>query len=290
MMLELGVGDSYGLGFEYCDANLHLNDLSGYVRRPINRRMNWPEGIGKYSDDTQMSIAIAELLIEGAEWTYLNIANKFVECFKRDPIVGYAKGFYHFLKQVKDGQDFLDNIIPISDKSGAAMRATPIGIINNIDVVINYATIQAELTHNTVAGIDSAVASALCSYFFIHEKGNPKDLPTFIANHVHQDDEYKWDKPYEGKVGPKGHMSVRAAITAIARNNSLSECLIDCVNFSGDVDTVATIAMAAASCSEYYKKDLPDCLIYGLRNDKFGREYLENLDKNLSLLKDVTML
>ena len=44
----------------------------------------------KYSDDTQMSLAIAELVIEEKDWTSQLIADKFVAVFKRDERFGYS--------------------------------------------------------------------------------------------------------------------------------------------------------------------------------------------------------
>jgi hypothetical protein len=40
------------------------------------------------------------------------------------------------LQQVQNGQQFLDEIIPTSDKSGAAMRAAPIGVFPTIPDVV----------------------------------------------------------------------------------------------------------------------------------------------------------
>jgi len=91
----------------------------------------------------------------------------------------------------------------------------------------------------------------------------------------------QWNTEWRGKVKSKGWMRVTAAITAVKRNNSLSALLKDCINFGGDVDTVATIALAAASCSTEYTQDLPEQLILTLENGKFGRDYLMDLDKHL---------
>ncbi len=79
-------------------------------------------------------------------------------------------------------------------------------------------------------------------------------------------------------------MSVRAAVTAVARNNPISDLLIDCIAFTGDVDTVATIAMAAASHSVEYEQDLPENLTLTLENGDFGRDYLTALDSQLITL------
>ncbi|MGK0390501.1 MAG: ADP-ribosyl-[dinitrogen reductase] hydrolase [Maribacter sp.] len=82
MLLELTIGDAYGAGFEYADKKIieQHNNLKGYIQHP--RHLGTKPGM--YTDDAQMSLAIAELMISGLEWTKLNLANKFVEVFKRD--------------------------------------------------------------------------------------------------------------------------------------------------------------------------------------------------------------
>ena len=64
---------------------------------------------------------------------------------------------------------------------------------------------------------------------------------------------------------------------------SLSKILKKCIDFTGDVDTVATIALGAASCSSEIKQDLPKNLFNDLENGKYGRDYLIELDKKLRL-------
>lgn len=76
-------------------------------------------------------------------------------------------------------------------------------------------------------------------------------------------------------------MSVTAAVTAVRRNDSMSKLLRYCVNYGGDVDTVATVALAAASWSEEIDQDLPPILRDTLENGVYGREYIEALDQKL---------
>ena len=232
-----------------------------------------------------MSIAIAEMIISQEPWTRENLADKFVEAFKRDEREGYSRKFYDFLKQVKTGQQFLAEIIPTSDKSGAAMRAAPIGIFPTIQEVKQKATIQAAITHNTPDGIDAAIASALMSHYCIYNLGKKSQLGKFIETHVPGK---PWSEPWNKKVGSKGWMSVRAAITAVIRNNKMSSLLIDCIHFTGDVDLVATIALAAASCSQEMIQDLPENLELLLENCKYGRDYLIFLDQQLIAMKNLS--
>ena len=70
----------------------------------------------------------------------------------------------------------------------------------------------------------------------------------------------------------------------MSRNSSLAELLMDCMNFGGDVDTVATIALAAASCSSDYTRDIPQVLVDELENGKYGRNYIMELDAKLAEL------
>lgn len=274
MLWELAIGDAYGAGFEYVSSKIiqQHNDLSSYIKHP--RHQIEP---GCYTDDTQMSIAIAETIVAQKPWTPEVLADAFVVAFKRDPRVGYASRFYDFLVNVRDGREFLDKIIPTSDKSGAAMRAAPIGVFPNIEQVIEFTTIQAAVTHNTADGINAAVAAALMSHYFLYQLGAKKDLGNFLENHVSG----QWSQPWQAKVTAQGWIAVRAAITAVMRNDRMSKLLQDCIAFTGDVDTVATIALAAASCSTEITQDIPTYLIESLENRAYGRDYLLALDKSL---------
>jgi ADP-ribosylglycohydrolase len=277
MLLELAIGDAYGAGFEYAKPEfvLSYNDLSGYVQHP---RHNLRPGC--YTDDTQMSLAIAETLVTQEFWTPEVLADRFVTTFKRDQREGYAKRFYQYLLQVQNGQQLLEGINWTSDKSGAAMRAAPIGVLPTVERVIEATTIQAAITHNTEDGINAARAAALMSHYFIYQLGSKKNLGQFLESHVSGE----WSQPWQGEVNSKGWMSVRAAITAVMRNDSLSELLKDCIAYTGDVDTVAAIALAAASCSEEIAQDLPEHLITGLENNSYGRDYIIALDRELMSL------
>ncbi|WP_298915787.1 ADP-ribosylglycohydrolase family protein [uncultured Nostoc sp.] len=179
MLLELAIADAYGAGFEYGDEMIVNNDLSRYVEHPRFRLI--PE---TYTDDTQMSIAIAEVIVAQVPWTPEVLADSFVKAFKRDPREGYARNFYHFLVGIQDGQEFLTEIRPDSDKSGAAMRAAPIGIYPTAEKVIQATTIQAAITHNTPDGINAAVAAALMSHYFIYRLGAKRKLGQFLEDCV----------------------------------------------------------------------------------------------------------
>jgi ADP-ribosyl-[dinitrogen reductase] hydrolase len=273
MLVQMAKGDAYGAGFEYAPGDFVLlyHRLLAYVQHPKHKLIP-----GVYTDDTQMSIANVEVILAG-DVSREALAQAYVDCFKRDQREGYAAGFYDFLCSVNDGSEFLEKMKPHSDKSGSAMRALPFGIYPDIETVIALTTLQSAITHNTFHGINAAVAAALMAHYFLYNLGPKSELGAFIEKHVPG----SWAEPYTVPVAQKGWMSVRSAITAVMGADSMTEILRASVAVTGDVDTVAALALgAAAHCSEV-KQDLPEFLETGLENGKYGRDFLVDLDAKL---------
>jgi ADP-ribosyl-[dinitrogen reductase] hydrolase len=280
VLVELAVGDAYGAGFEYADPEFVAahNTLQGYVQHPAHLGVR----PGAYTDDTQMTLAITELLISGEPWTPQRLADRFVRVFHRDQREGYASRFYRLLREVGDGEELLSRINPDSDKSGAAMRAGPLGLLPTVSDVLHHTAVQARVTHDTPAGIEAAQAAALAVHYCNFELGPVSDVGRWIDLQLRSNGGLGgWARPWRGKVGARGWMSVRAALTAITTRSSLSQILRSCVAFTGDVDTVATVALAAASRSPQIIGDLPHVLLRDLENGPYGRGYLWDLDARL---------
>ena len=157
------------------------------------------------------------------------------------------------------------------------MRACPIGVYKSVGTVIERAKVQAALTHNTPEGTNAAVASALMAHYFIYRLGPKSKLGEFLASLVSG----PWQRRWQGPVGPKGTMSVRAAVTAVISSDRMSDLLKTCIAYTGDVDTVAAIALGAGSCSADIEQDLPAHLVRDLENGSFGKDFLKALDARL---------
>ena len=227
-----------------------------------------------------MAIGLTELLLENAEWTPLNIANKFVAVFKRDVRIGYAGRFFEFLKSVKDGKEFLAKTIPTSERNGAAMRAYPLGVLPTEKEILRRAEIQARVTHNTDEGVFSAQMVALSVHYFLYRKGPKAEIETYLKKWIPVD----WDFNWEGKVLMRGREAILAALAAIQKYDRLSAILIQSVEYQGDVDTVANLAMAIGSVAEEIDNDLPPFLEKQLEKGKYGRLFIKKLDLQLMKL------
>jgi len=275
MMQNMAIADAYGAGREYAPAAdvAANNDGITYVQH-----QKWADLTpGKYTDDTQMAIALAEYLMEDGEYNTTDLACKFVNTFKRDERAGYAGGFYKLLQDVKTGYELVDRLSPMSDKSGGAMRAAPCGLLATIDDVRDVAMWQASVTHATRDGMNAAAASALLVWA-CRQGIDQGFLPQFLNDTVPG---YQWDIPWTGPVGAPGIHAVKAALDALVNEATLHDILVHAVAFTGDVDTVAAIAIAAASMHKDIDQNLNPALLRNLEGGKYGWRFLQALDAKL---------
>jgi len=64
------------------------------------------------------------------------------------------------------------------------MRAGPIGLLPNLTDILQRAEIQAQLTHNTPDGIESAQAAALAVHYCHHRIGPTAQLPAWVHDQL----------------------------------------------------------------------------------------------------------
>lgn len=239
---------------------------------------NHDHPVGCYTDDGQMSVANAEVLLGGSPSPgSLALADRWVKVFKRDWRKGYARGFQAFLESVKDGQEFLDRIRPDSDKNGAAMRAAVFGVLPKIEDVLWYSTLQAKITHNTPAGILSSQVVSLMAHYALFEAGPLSKVGEWLTGHLPASQRYIMEtlpKPWSGPVTrrdstPVAITTIHAAFDLITKTNSLLDSMRQGILWGGDTDSVMAIVWGIQSCRlhdplpEFFDRDLEPGRPYG---------------------------
>ena len=146
------------------------------------------------------------------------------------------------------------------------MCSCPIGVLPHVADILAVAERQARITHDIDGGVRSSQAVALTTHYFLYHFGDRADLPAFLEAHLGGE----WSTPHRGKVGPDGLVAARAAITALTAETCMSELLRHYIDFGGDVDIVAAVALGAASCFPDYTQDLPAALHDGLERGPWG--------------------
>src|SRR5579871_4083689 len=167
MLLRIAQGDAYGICVEYVkekeqpELYAQARKFECYLQHPVHKGLR----PGMYSDDTQMSIAVAEALINDASGLYWEnylkheqFIQHWFDTFKRDPRDGYSRGFQALLESAKTSDELRLMLKPDSTKNGAAMRSVPLGVIPDPEWVKAMAMRQAGTTHATYEGVTSAVA------------------------------------------------------------------------------------------------------------------------------------
>ena len=178
------------------------------------------------------------------------------------------------LSEIGSGAELLERMRPDSERSGAAMRACPIGLYPDEDTVLSMAELQARITHDTPRGVEAAQAVALATFYCRNALGPREAVGEHLAGVLGR----FWAEPHVGPVGDLGVDAARAAVTALSRATSMKGLLADCVDFTGDVDTVAAVAMGMASFCDDLPRDLPAFLERDLENGGWGRGFLVKLD------------
>lgn len=115
---------------------------------------------GRYTDDTQLTIAIAESLISAKGYDSDNLSMRFIEWLDEPPI-GPGEGCLTAIYNLKNGIHW-SNSASSSGANGCAMRVSPIGLFyhNNTEMLIKSAYESSCITHNHWAAICSGIVVA----------------------------------------------------------------------------------------------------------------------------------
>jgi ADP-ribosyl-[dinitrogen reductase] hydrolase len=284
MLLRIAQGDAYGMSCEYLkhprddEVRELALEFKRYGVHPVHKIKP-----GHYTDDTQMSIAVAEIL---ASWGRQGpgpgslehlFADAFVRCYLRDKRDGYSKGLKGVLDQCSDGEDLLRLADRTSDKNGAAMRSVPIGVIDDPDLVARVASRQAGVTHHA-GGVSASVSVALMSHFALHCDAPLSELPFWIGERMVAGTPWRWSgRPVrEPNVGMA---TASAVLTLVSEEKSLVDIARRAIEWGGDVDSVLAIAWGIASAR--MREPLPEFFDSGLENGAYGRDFLRGLGGRL---------
>jgi ADP-ribosylglycohydrolase len=188
---------------------------------------------------------------------------------------------YAVMSESQSPADFTSRINPSRGvTSGGAMRAAPFGLLPSINDVKALTILQASLTHNTKAGITSALAVGLATHFF-HYHGRKEKLEPFLDRHLGAN----WLSAENGydEDPNNGLKIISHAINAIKQSSTLSQVLVNGMSQAriADTDTICAVAMAIASRCDQFKNDLDPMLGKTLENGPYGSDFLKRLDGQL---------
>ena len=217
-----------------------------------------------FTDDTVMTIAIADAIINGAK------PENFILSMKKwggDYIdKSYGASFINWLKS--------ENSEPYNSwGNGSAMRVSPCGWIaklsepfeEGLKLTEDLAKKSAEVTHNHPEGIKGAQATASSIFFMRHGKSKnaieeyKNKLKDYIQN------KYKYDLNFTlNEIRPSYafnescQKTVPQAIVSFLESENFEDAIRNAISIGGDSDTLAAITGSIAEAAYGIPEDIKE--------------------------------
>ena len=221
-----------------------------------------------FTDDTVMTIAVADWLLSGA-----SLQKTILDWGKEYPNIGYDSMFYVWMFYSKNKEPYN------SFGNGAGMRVSPCGYYaTSIEEALDLAKQSAEVTHNHPEGIKGA--QAIASAIFLARQHKSKDE---IRKYIEQNFGYNLHRScdeirptYQFDVTCQG--SCPEAIIAFLDSHNYESAIRLAVSLGGDSDTIA--CMTGGIAAAYY--GIPSWLVKYVTVEflpKYIRDVLDRFDK-----------
>lgn len=310
-LLGVACGDILGAQVEGTEAQI----IAGTHTSTGGRVVDFQEE-GKYTDDTQMTIALADSLVESKGISLEHVANKYYDYFQ--PHRGYADASITALNAIAQGLGWeVTGRVAYREGSfgsGASMRIAPIGIAyrNASDDVLHKAVVDAILcTHTHPQSVDGAFVQAKAVSVLV--KSDPASfagpiplLETLLAtaktevlrstiqkviNQVKRYEANPSDSTLASTSGDDVIGNGVAAPDAIGSSllmfsrfwKTPEDAIINAVALGGDTDTIAAHTGALVGAL-HGSKWIPKRWYDKIENDKQGRDFIIELAKKLATL------
>lgn len=267
-MLGAIIGDLAGSIYEY-------DEFKG---KDVDRRLsvltkdNLIEKDSFYSDDTILTIAILEAILDGKD--YGDTLKEYgLNYYKDEPITNsnhfkymFSQDFIKWCKGERPGN---------SMGNGALMRVSPVGYLFNDFNKISLETFKAtRVSHDSPLAID--FAKVLTSIIYFGRKGYDKEEVKWLFYSKPMDlDKVRLCQEFDSTC-----MVFDKCVAALFESNSFEEALRLAVSLGGDTDTVGAITGSMAEA--YY--DIP----FELRNKALAKlpdNFLAKLDLGYQRIK-----
>jgi poly(ADP-ribose) glycohydrolase ARH3 len=259
-MVGAAVGDAHGAPFEGRDRPVPSGEFEALVDRPH---------MLSYTDDTAMTIAMAESLIRCGSLDQDDLAVTFAAHWARDPHRRYGSGTAALLARIHAGGTWAYEAAAQfggngSFGNGAAMRVSPVAVHARGDVAVaaSIAARSAVTTHTHELGVAGSMAQAAAisvaltapastrpradevAKKVIAATGNDVFAAELrrIADLVDARDSERATRALRSDVSALG--SVPAALYCWLASTSFTEAIRTAIVLGGDTDTVAAMAGA----------------------------------------------
>jgi poly(ADP-ribose) glycohydrolase ARH3 len=246
-----------------------------------------------YTDDTQMTLGVAECLLERGTVDEELLIRQFRRNYEHWR--GYGPGMRKLFDALSRGLDWRATASTLfpggSLGNGAAMRAAPVGLLfhDDLDRAEGEGRRSAAVTHTHPIGIDGAVLIAVGVALALRSAGSPFDASAFFHELGRRaaTEEFQWQLRTAARQSPddsltfgnslEAHRSVTTALLCFAHSpDDYAGAVSRAIAMGNDTDTLAAMA-GALSGARLGVAVLPDALLSKLEDGRKGRTYIRSV-------------
>lgn len=258
VLLGTAIGDALGVPFETkLLNNKELLEWDGSTYLGSEHHKLKP---GQYSDDTQMSIVVAESLIANHGFNPDDLAQRYLAWIKSGLARGYGKTTLMAMQNLDSGRHWSESGVAGSYGNGTAMRAAPFGVYfrNDLRSLVNIVKIDSAITHVSEDAEAGAIAIALAAAYAVNNDTddlldkicqylpNSKVKNTIFSLGSLVDSSYITPEQALRVLGTRANVqeTVPAAIYCFLKFDNYIDAVRAAIRAGGDTDTTAAIVGA----------------------------------------------
>ncbi|WP_343636230.1 ADP-ribosylglycohydrolase family protein [Fluviicola sp.] len=316
LFLGVAIGDAYGAGLEFQDRNWireHV-DFTEFVNKRMDIRSDKIELFTRdykawdYTDDAEMTIAVAKAMMSEQPFTEDLLVNFFSEEYNLTFLKrGYKRNGHGAMRWYFSGEKSIEEIKSFQkDKkypgNAPPMRAIPLAFAPE-DRIDLYAAINANCTHPHPLAVASSILVARAAQGFLLKDIQPEQLIAYCLQFINEPEtiallkkadqlpgpENLQEGDYEILCGPQpiredqflpgicglpsNAMQTAVCVLYVLKHAKTSfEALKYSVNIGGDVDSLASICTGILA-GKYGIGDIPEYMIHSVE----GKEYVQEV-------------
>jgi poly(ADP-ribose) glycohydrolase ARH3 len=229
-----------------------------------------------YTDDTVMTLGVAESLVAGGRFEGAHMAQTLADRYGKEPWRGYGAGPPQVFARLARGIPWDEAARSMfggegSYGNGAAMRVAPVALYSypSQHRAAEVAHQTALITHTHPQGIDGAVMQAVAVTALLGRTSTngPSEITSVLLSHVKTSvfrnklmfiDRHIGDRPLDEiadvlGTGIAAHTSVPTALACfLAHLDSFADAVTAAISLGGDTDTIAAMTGALAGAYHGY--------------------------------------
>ncbi|NJD08128.1 MAG: ADP-ribosyl-[dinitrogen reductase] hydrolase [Methylococcaceae bacterium] len=220
---------------------------------------------GQVTDDTEMSLALGQAIVDRGGWDLQAVAESFVSWLAGKP-VDVGNTCYRGIRRYLTEGTLSSTPCEQEGGNGACMRNLPVALatLGRDQALISWSVDQCHITHNHHLSDAATVAMGRMVQILVAGGGRESCRPIadrLVADHP----EFRFS-PYPGRAGGYIVDTVQTVLNFFFATDDLESCIVETVNRGEDADTTGALAgMLAGAC-------------YGA--EAIPRRWLDRLDPN----------